>query len=66
MQTAKRIRSHIDHILKQIINDLIEQKNATDEAFRQRIEDTKEAKQKLELQHSEVNKRRLKLTWELL
>lgn len=52
--TAKKIRSNIDHILKQIIDDLIKQKAATDEAFRLRIEETKEIKEKLELQHSEV------------
>ena len=54
IQIAKQIRSRIDHALKQIITDLIKQKSATDEAFRQRLEETKEAKEKLELQHSEV------------
>lgn len=61
IQSAKRIRSYIDLILKQIITDLINKKNLTDEAFRQRIEETTQAKEKLELQHSEV-----KFTYKLI
>lgn len=41
-------------IIKQTIDGLNEQKNATNEAFRQRIEQVQEAKTKLELLHSEV------------
>lgn len=54
VNSARPLRCYIDTIIKQTINDLIDQKNATDETFRRRIEETKEAKTKLELQHSEV------------
>ncbi|CAL7947556.1 unnamed protein product [Xylocopa violacea] len=54
VNSAIPLRCYIDTIIKQTINDLNEQKHSTDEAFRQRIEETKEAKTKLEFQHSEV------------
>lgn len=54
MNYAKHVRCYIDTIIKQKVDDLIRQKNVTDEAFKQRIEQTREAKIKLELQHSEV------------
>lgn len=54
MNSARPMRAYIDTIIKQTIDDLNSQKNATDEAFRKRIEETKEVKTKLEIQHSEV------------
>lgn len=57
MNSAKQLRCYIDTIIKQTIDDLNRQKNVTNEAFRQRIEQTREAKTKLELQHSEVCKK---------
>ena len=51
------MRSYINLTLKQVINDLKEQKNATDEALKRRIEETREVKFKLEHEHSEVNKK---------
>ena len=51
---ARPLRCYIDTILKQIIDDLKSQKIATDNAFRNRIDEIKEAKTRLELQHSEV------------
>ncbi|XP_014206074.1 tektin-1 [Copidosoma floridanum] len=54
VEIAKKIRPHIDQILQQVITKLIYQKNATDEAFRRRIEETKLTKDKLEEQHSEI------------
>lgn len=54
VNSARPLRCYIDTIIKQVIDDLNDQKNATDEAFRRRIEETKEAKIKLELQHAEV------------
>ncbi|OAD60193.1 Tektin-1, partial [Eufriesea mexicana] len=54
VNSARPLRCYIDTIIKQAIDDLNEQKNATDDAFRSRIAETKEAKIKLELQHSEV------------
>ncbi|XP_001601619.1 tektin-1 [Nasonia vitripennis] len=62
IQTAKKIRSHTDIVLKQIINDLMNQKNLTNEAFTQRIKETKEAKEKLELQHSEIMRQANEMT----
>lgn len=49
------LRSYVDTLLKQIIEDLWNQYNIVNEAFRRRIEETKEAKTKLELQHYEVS-----------
>lgn len=60
VNTAKQLRCYIDLIIKQTIDDLTKQKNVTNEAFRQRIEQTREAKTKLELQHSEVCEKKIK------
>lgn len=54
MNDAKQLRSYIDTIIKQTIDGLHEQKDATNKAFKRRIEQTQDAKTKLELQHSEV------------
>lgn len=54
VNSAIPLRCYIDTIIKQAIDDLNDQKNATNEAFRRRIEETREAKTKLELQHAEV------------
>lgn len=51
---ARNMRIFIDNTLKKIISDLTNQKKTTDEVLRQRIEETKETKTKLELQHSNV------------
>lgn len=48
------IRSYVDTLLKQIVEDLWNQFYVVNEAFRRRIEETKEAKLKLEQQHYEV------------
>ncbi|KYQ56708.1 Long-chain fatty acid transport protein 4 [Trachymyrmex zeteki] len=56
MNSSKQLRCYIDTIIKQTIDELNNQKNVTNEAFRQRIEQTREAKTKLELQHSEIIK----------
>lgn len=49
------LRSYADTLLKQIIEDLRQQYQTVNEAFRRRIEETKEAKAKLENLHYEVN-----------
>lgn len=54
INTAKPLRCYIDSILQQIVDDLNDQKNVTNKALRQRIDETREAKIKLENQHSEV------------
>ncbi|KAM0729178.1 Tektin-1 [Formica fusca] len=56
VNSTKRLRCYIDAIIKQTVDDLTKQKDVTNEAFRQRIEQTREAKIKLELQHSEIIK----------
>ncbi|XP_011251049.2 tektin-1 [Camponotus floridanus] len=53
---SKQLRCYIDTIIKQTIDDLNKQEDVTNEAFKQRIEQTREAKIKLELQHSEIIK----------
>lgn len=52
--SARPLRAYVDTILKQVIEDLWNQYNVVNDAFRRRIEETKEAKTKLEMQHSEV------------
>lgn len=54
MNGTKQLRSYIDTIIKQTIDGLNGQKDITNKAFKRRIEQTQEAKTKLELQHSEV------------
>lgn len=54
MNGAKQLRFYIDTIIKQTIHGLNEQKESTNKAFKRRIEQTQEAKTKLELRHSEV------------
>lgn len=54
MNSTKVLRQYIDGILKEIVENLIAQKNITNEAFKKRIAETKEVKAALEHQHSEV------------
>lgn len=54
INSARSMRSYIDTLLTQVTEDLREQANSVNEAFRRRIEEMKEAKTKLEVQHSEV------------
>ncbi|XP_014489348.1 PREDICTED: tektin-1 [Dinoponera quadriceps] len=56
VNSSKQLRSYIDTIIKQTIDGLNEQKDATNKAFTHRNEQTQEAKKKLELRHSEVLK----------
>ncbi|XP_015514892.2 tektin-1 [Neodiprion pinetum] len=62
INSARPLRCYIDTILKQIIDDLNVQKQATDEAFRSRIDETKSVKMKLELQHSEIMRQANEMT----
>ncbi|XP_034949612.1 tektin-1 [Chelonus insularis] len=57
LKSTKLLRSYIDDILKEIINDLNKQKDATNDAFNCRIKETKNIKASLEEQHAEVIKR---------
>lgn len=54
INSARALRTYVDIILKQVIEDLINQYHAVNDAFRRRIEETKESKTKLEIQHSET------------
>lgn len=51
---AQQLCSYIDLLLKQVTEDLWKQFIVTNEAFRQRIAETREAKLKLENEHHEV------------
>lgn len=63
---SKQLRCYIDTIIKQTVNDLKKQEDVTNEAFKQRVEQTREAKTKLELQHSEACKMTyLEKSWKL-
>ncbi|KAF2901753.1 hypothetical protein ILUMI_04431 [Ignelater luminosus] len=54
--SARSLRAYVDTLLKQVIEDLWHQYHTVNEAFRRRIEETKEAKTKLEIQHSEITR----------
>ncbi|XP_015114890.1 tektin-1 [Diachasma alloeum] len=54
LNSSKLLRNYIDTILQEIMNDLNEQINSTNDAFQQRIRETKEAKMELESQHSKI------------
>lgn len=53
--SGRPLRSIIDQILKQVIEDLWLQYNTVNNAFRRRIDEYKEAKAKLENHHFEVS-----------
>ncbi|KAJ4434396.1 hypothetical protein ANN_22956, partial [Periplaneta americana] len=54
VNNARPLRSYIDTLLKQITEDLLNQYNITNEAFRRRIAETRETKIKLENEHHET------------
>lgn len=54
LKKSKPMRFHIDTTIKRIIDSMNNQKQATDDAFQHRIDETKLIKTKLETQHSEV------------
>lgn len=55
INSARQLRSYVDTLLKQVIEDLRDQWHTVNNAFRDRIELVKEAKTKLETQHFEVD-----------
>ncbi|XP_067011014.1 tektin-1 [Anabrus simplex] len=57
VNNARPLRSYVDTLLKQVIDDLWKQYHVTNEAFRRRIEETREAKEKLEKKHYETVKK---------
>lgn len=54
INSARPLRAYVDTLLKQVFDDLRNQYNVVNDSFRRRIEETKEAKTKLEMQHLEV------------
>ncbi|XP_023311162.1 tektin-1 [Anoplophora glabripennis] len=62
INSARQLRSYVDTLLKQVIEDLCNQYHIVNEAFRKRIEETKEVKLKLEVQHSEVARQANEMT----
>ncbi|KAJ8920514.1 hypothetical protein NQ315_005383 [Exocentrus adspersus] len=62
INSARQLRSYVDTLLKQVVEDLRNQSDIVNEAFRQRIEETKENKLKLEVQHSEVARQANEMT----
>ncbi|XP_078044988.1 tektin C [Augochlora pura] len=62
VNSARPMRCYIDTIIKQAVYDLNQQKDATDSAFKRRIDETKEAKTKLELQHAEIMRQANEMT----
>ncbi|CAH0555798.1 unnamed protein product [Brassicogethes aeneus] len=54
INSARQLRSYIEILLTQAIEDLKEQYDLTNAAFTKRIEEIKETKMKLEIQHAEI------------
>ncbi|XP_050304973.1 tektin-1 [Anthonomus grandis grandis] len=54
INSARQLRAYTDIIIKQAISDLWDQYNAVNSAFKRRIDEIKEAKTKMEVQHSEI------------
>ncbi|KDR20069.1 tektin-1 isoform X2 [Zootermopsis nevadensis] len=54
VNNARPLHSYIDILLKQVTEDLWNQFNVTNEAFRRRISETREVKLKLENEHHET------------
>jgi tektin-1 len=54
VNNARPLRSYIDILLKQVTEDLLSQFSVTNESFRCRIQETRDAKIKLENEHHEV------------
>lgn len=54
INSARQLRSYIETLLSQVITDLKSQYNLVNAAFTSRIEEQKEVKLKLEVQHAEV------------
>lgn len=61
INSARQLRAYTDIIIKQAIDDLWDQFNAVNNAFRRRIAEIREAKTKLEVQHAEVRTRKSRL-----
>lgn len=55
INTTNTLRNYIDKSLRRATDDLCKQKKLTDDALRRRIEQTSEAKIKLEQEHSAVS-----------
>lgn len=62
INSARQLRSYVDTLLKQVAEDLQNQYHIVNEAFRKRIEEAKEIKLKLEVQHSEVARQANEMT----
>ncbi|KAF5289711.1 hypothetical protein FQR65_LT11765, partial [Abscondita terminalis] len=62
LNSARLIRSYINSLLKQIIDNLTLQYDTVNEAFRHRIEETKEAKSKFEFNHGEISRQVSEIT----
>ncbi|XP_063973016.1 tektin-1 isoform X2 [Diachasmimorpha longicaudata] len=54
LNSSKVLRNYIDTILQEIMNDLKVQINTTNDAFNQRIRETRDIKMELESQHSKI------------
>ncbi|XP_063225967.1 tektin-1 [Bacillus rossius redtenbacheri] len=54
INTARPLRSYVDTLLKQIIEDLWRQYHLTNNAFQQRIAETRQAKENLEKLHNQT------------
>lgn len=53
--SGRSLRVYVDTVLNQVIDDLKDQYNTVNAAFKKRIEETREVKMRLETQHNEVS-----------
>lgn len=54
VNSGRLFRTYVDTLLQEVVFDLRNQYEVTNQAFQRRIEQIKEAKTKLEMQHFEV------------
>ncbi|KAL1491392.1 hypothetical protein ABEB36_011996 [Hypothenemus hampei] len=66
INSARQLRSYTDIILKQAIEDLWDQYHAVNSAFKRRIAEVKDAKTKMEVQHSEIVRQSNEITLKIV
>ncbi|XP_055843875.1 tektin-1 [Episyrphus balteatus] len=54
LNSAKQLRAYVDILLKQVVEDMQNQTDRTNEAFEMRIEEMRHVKKMLEQKHSEI------------
>ncbi|XP_030759272.1 tektin-1 [Sitophilus oryzae] len=62
INSARQLRAYTDILIRQAIDDLLSQFHCVNGAFKRRIEEIKEIKTKMEIEHAEIMRRANELT----